>query len=152
MRHNESDFNSPQGWHPGLLRKIVLATASRLSEHGIPLPPLDFYEAVADRGEEIIIEAIAEAIAAGHDDTDPVIANIRVARRFLERFCDDLFLATEQADDPLLARLAAYSGWRDPTGTTKSAINVLGVPKVVPIGVRYGVSNRRSGISRRPSC
>ncbi|MCD9824578.1 hypothetical protein [Bradyrhizobium japonicum] len=108
MRHNESDFNSPQGWHPGLLREIVLATASKLSHHGIPLPPLDFYEAVADRGEEIIIEAIAEAIAASHDDTDTVIANIRVARRFLERFGDDLFLATEETDDPLLARLAAY--------------------------------------------
>jgi hypothetical protein len=108
MSDNHSDFNPVRGWYPGLLRKVVLATARKLSEHGIPIPPLDFYEAVADRGEEIIIEAIAVAIAARHDDTDTVIANIRVARRFLERFGDDLFLATEQADDPLLARLAAY--------------------------------------------
>lgn len=37
-----------------------------------------------------------------------MIPNIRVTRRVLERFGDDLFLATEQADDPLLARLAAF--------------------------------------------
>lgn len=104
MSDNNSGPNPLSGWRPGLLRKIVFATASKMSGHGIPIPPLDFYEAVADRGEEIIIEAIAEAVAAGHDDTDTVIANIRLARRFLERFCDDLFLATEQADDPL-ARL-----------------------------------------------
>ncbi|MET4258273.1 hypothetical protein ABIC09_003215 [Bradyrhizobium sp. S3.12.5] len=91
-----------------MLREIVFATASKLSSHGIPIPPLDFYEAVADRSEGIMIEAISEAIAAGHDDTDTVIANIRVTRRVLERFGDDLFLATEQADDPLLARLAAF--------------------------------------------
>ncbi|MVT66064.1 hypothetical protein GPL21_13205 [Bradyrhizobium pachyrhizi] len=54
------------------------------------------------------IEAIAEAIAAGRDDINTVIANIQAARRLLERFGDDLFLATEQADDPILARLAAY--------------------------------------------
>jgi hypothetical protein len=108
MGDNTSDLNPLQGWHPGLFREIVLATTSKLSEHGIPIPPLNFYEAVADRGEEAIIEAIAEAIGAGRDDTNTVIANIQVARGFLERFGDDLFLATEESDDPLLARLAAY--------------------------------------------
>lgn len=108
MSHSHSDLNPTRGWYPGLLRKVVLATASKLSGHGIPVPSLNFYKAVADRGEEIIIEAIAEAIAADRDDTDTVIANIRVARRFLDRFGDDLFLATEQADDSLLARLATY--------------------------------------------
>jgi hypothetical protein len=71
MGDNKSDLNPPHGWHPGLLREVVLATASKLSDHGIPIPPLDFYEAVANRGEEIIIEAIAEAIAAGRDDIIP---------------------------------------------------------------------------------
>ncbi|MBR1175348.1 hypothetical protein JQ617_15400 [Bradyrhizobium sp. KB893862 SZCCT0404] len=108
MSDNHSDLNPLRGWHPGLLREVVLATTRKLSEHKIPIPPLDFYEAIAARGEEIIIEAIAEAIAAGHDDTGTVIANIGVARRFLERFGDDLLLATEQADDPILARLSAY--------------------------------------------
>ncbi|MDH2348134.1 hypothetical protein [Bradyrhizobium sp. SSUT77] len=121
-----------------------------LSGHGIPIPPLDFYEAVADRSEEIRIEAISEAIAAGHDDTDTVIANVRVARRFLERFGDDLFLATEQADDPLLARLADFSRWKEPTGTTKSAISVTGAHKAALIGTRCGVSNRGSEISHQP--
>lgn len=108
MSDNKSTLNPLHGWHPGFLRKIVRMTASKLADHGIPIPPLDFYEAVADRGEEVIVEAIAEAIAAGRDDANTVIANIQVARRLLERFGDDLFLATEQADDPVLARLAAY--------------------------------------------
>ncbi|KRQ17147.1 hypothetical protein [Bradyrhizobium manausense] len=108
MGDNKSDLNPPHGWHPGLLREVVLATASKLSDHEIPIPPLDFYEAVANRGEDIIIEAIAEAIAARRDDINTVVANIQAARRLLERLGDDLFLATEQADDPILARLAAY--------------------------------------------
>src|SRR3954451_8590823 len=108
MSGNTSDLNPVRGWHPGFFRKIVLATTNKLSEHGIPIPDAGFYEAVAERGEEVIVDAIAEAIAASRNDTGTVIANIQAARGLLERFGDDLFLATEEADDPLLARLAAY--------------------------------------------
>jgi hypothetical protein len=79
-----------------------------MSDHGIPIPPLEFYEAVATRGEEIVTEAIAESIGAAADDNETVLANIQIARRLLDRLGDDLFLSTEQADDPLLARLASY--------------------------------------------
>ncbi|MBB4261618.1 MULTISPECIES: hypothetical protein [unclassified Bradyrhizobium] len=108
MSSNASDLNPVRGWHPGVLRKIVLATTSKLSQHGIPIPGLDFYEAVAARGEEVIVEAIAEAVGASRDDSNTVIANIQVVRELLERFGDDLFLATEKADDLLLAQLAAH--------------------------------------------
>jgi hypothetical protein len=79
MHDNKPALNPRRGWQPGLLRKIVVATASKMLSHGISAPPPDFFDAVAGRSEEIILEAIAGATAASHDDTDTLIANIRVA-------------------------------------------------------------------------
>jgi hypothetical protein len=93
-------------WHPGAVRKTVIAAAEKLAGYDIVAPPLAFYEALADRAEEIADEAIAEAIDARDDDT--VVANIRIARRLLHDIGDAIFLATEQAADATLARLAAY--------------------------------------------
>ncbi|WP_420965387.1 hypothetical protein [Bradyrhizobium sp. B120] len=152
MSDNKPVLNPRRGWHPGLLREIVLATASKMSSHGIPIPPLDFYEKVANRGEETIIEAIAEAIAASYDDIDTVVTNIRGARQLLERFGDELFLATEQADDSLLARLAAYLALEGTDGYNEIRHQCAWGAQATLIGARCGASNRGSGISRRPSC
>ena len=95
-------------WRPGAIRNTVIAAAEKLADHQVTAPPLTFYEALADRAEEIADEAIAEAISARDDDAVTVAANIRIARRLLNEIGDDIFLATEQAADATLARLAAY--------------------------------------------
>jgi hypothetical protein len=95
-------------WYPGAVREAVMAAAKRLREYEIALPPLGFYRALADRAEEIAIEAIAEAIRAHTNDAESAVSNLRIVLRLLDEIQDDIFLATEQADDPTLARLAAY--------------------------------------------
>ncbi len=93
-------------WRPGAVREMVIAAAQKLADYRVVAPPLPFYEALADRAEEIANEAIAEAFDAQDDRT--VVANIRIARRLLHGIGDNIFLATEQAADATLARLAAY--------------------------------------------
>jgi hypothetical protein len=100
-----ADYVFPM-WRPGAIRDAVITASKTMAEHDIVTPPLPFYKAVADRAEEIANEAIAEAINARDDNT--VIANIQIARRLLGPIGDDIFLATEQAGDATLARLAAY--------------------------------------------
>lgn len=93
-------------WRPGAVREAVIAAAEKLAEYEVVAPPLTFYETLADRAQEIADEAVAEAINAPDDAY--VVANIRVARRLLHDIGDAIFLATEQAADATLARLAAY--------------------------------------------
>lgn len=95
-------------WCPGAVRGLVMATAKRLSDYEIPVPPLRFYETLAERAEEISNEAIAETIDASANDPETVVANLSIVRGFLDEIDDNIFLATEAADDPMLARLAAY--------------------------------------------
>jgi hypothetical protein len=95
-------------WFPGAVRKTVMAAANQLADYEVAAPPLSFYEALADRAEEITNQAIAEAIGARSDDALTVGSNLRIARRLLDEMGDSTFLATEQADDPVLARLVAY--------------------------------------------
>jgi hypothetical protein len=90
------------------MREIVIATAEKLGDYDFDIPPHAFYETLADRAEEIVNEAIAEAIDAKDDDAETALNNIRLARRRFLEIGDKLFLATEQADDAILARLAAY--------------------------------------------
>lgn len=95
-------------WSPGAVRNAVVAAAKKMAGSQIPIPGLPFYEALAARAEEISDEAIAEAIAARRGDTETVLVNIHIARRLLYDIGDDLFLASEQADDAVIARLAAH--------------------------------------------
>ena len=95
-------------WYPGAVRDTVIAAARKLAEYQITAPPLNFYGALADRAEEIAEEAIAEAIDAQDDDAATVDSNLRIVRRLLHEIGDGIFLATEQAADATLARLAAY--------------------------------------------
>ncbi len=94
-------------WHPGAVRETIVATAGKLADYQVVAPPLTFYEELADRAEEIADEAIAEAIHARNDDAATVVSNLRIVRRLLHEVGDDIFLATEQAADDTLARLAA---------------------------------------------
>jgi len=96
------------GWRPGAVRQIVIATAEKLADYDIALPPPTFYELLGDRAEEIANEAIAEAIQAKYDEDDVVLTNVSIARRLLYDLDSDLFVATEQADDATLARMAAF--------------------------------------------
>jgi hypothetical protein len=108
MSNDEKASYKLSQWCPGAIRKIVIATAEKLADYDIAIPPLTFYQALADRAEETANEAIAEAIAAKYDEGEVVLSNVRIARRLLHELDTDLFLATEQADDATLARLAAY--------------------------------------------
>jgi hypothetical protein len=108
MSDNEQNRYTVPRWSPGAIHGIVIAVAQKLAHHNIEIPPRSFYEALADRAEEIANEAIAEAMAAHDDEAVTVLSNIRIARRLCDEVGDDLFLATEQADDVTLARLAAY--------------------------------------------
>ena len=95
-------------WYPGALRKTVMAAAKQLASYEVAAPPLIFYEALAERAEEITNEAIADAIGAPAHDDATIRSNIGIVRRLLDGIGDSIFLATEQADDPTLARLAAH--------------------------------------------
>jgi hypothetical protein len=95
-------------WRPGAIGRVVLDSAAQIARYKIAAPPLTFYKALAARAEEIANEAIAETLEAGDDDQATIGANLRIARRLLREIGDDIFLATEQAGDPILARLAAY--------------------------------------------
>lgn len=95
-------------WYPNVMQEMVLAIVAELTNADIPIASARFYQELAHRAEEIVTEAIAEAIAARDHETEVVMANIRRARQLLERLGDNLFLATEQANDPILSRLTAY--------------------------------------------
>lgn len=96
------------GWRPGAVREAVVAAARHLAEYEVTTPPFAFYESLAERAEEIANEAIAEAIRATSEDSATITANLRIARRCLYELQDAIFLATEEADDAILARLGAY--------------------------------------------
>ena len=102
---NQANYAVPI-WRPGAVREAVMAAAEKLVDCNVIVPPLIFYEALADHAEDIANEAIAEAVGARDDAS--VVMNIRSARRILHRIEDEIFLATEQAADANLARLAAY--------------------------------------------
>ena len=104
---NEKNGYKSSDWHHGAVRNVVIATASKLAKYEINVPPLHFFEALADHAEEIANEAIAEAINAKQDEAEVALSNLSVAKRLLE-VGDDLFLSIEQANDAVLARLAAY--------------------------------------------
>jgi hypothetical protein len=105
--HEYASYTSPD-WHPGAVRSAVIAAAKKFVSYSIAAPPLTFYEALADRAEAMTNEAISEAISARADDQATIASNLGTARRLLNEIGDNLFLATEQADDPTLARLAAH--------------------------------------------
>lgn len=104
---NEKTGYRSSDWHHGAVRNVVIATASKLAKYEINVPPSHFFEALADHAEEIANEAIAEAINAKQDEAEVALSNLSVAKRLLE-VGDDLFLSIEQANDAVLARLAAY--------------------------------------------
>jgi hypothetical protein len=101
----ESSYARPLR-HPGAVRATLMVAAEKLADHDVAAAPPAFYETPAGRAEEISDEAIAEAIDARDDGT--VIESVRITRRLLHALGDELFLATEQAADATLARLAAY--------------------------------------------
>jgi hypothetical protein len=105
---NEKTGYKSSDWRPGAVRNVVIATASKLAKYEISAPPLHFFEVLADHAEEIANEAIAEAINAKEDEAEVALSNLSAAKRLLEEVSDDLFLSIEQADDAVLARLAAY--------------------------------------------
>jgi hypothetical protein len=107
MSKEHTGYKLPN-WRPGAVHEAVIATAAKLAECDINIPPPPFFEALADRAEEIANEAIAEAIGARDDEAAVALANLRIAKRLLYEVGNDLFLTTEQADDAILARLAAY--------------------------------------------
>lgn len=134
-------------WYPGAARNAVRAAAEQLANYQIAAPPLGFYEALADRAEEITNEAIAEAIDARRDDERTILSNIQIARRLLDEIGDSLFLATEQADDPTLARLAAYLLLDGNDGYNALTYSDAWGRLVIQSAVRFGRSTKKYGIS-----
>jgi hypothetical protein len=90
-------------WRPGIVREIVLAAAEQMDDAGVPMPPFDFYEALAEHAETVVLDRIADAI-----EEPSGAAYIETVRHLLATLGDELFIGTDLASDATLARLVAY--------------------------------------------
>lgn len=103
---NDSIVHHNATWHPGSVRNAIMDSARKLVESKIPVPPKSFFRKLANEAETLANEAIAEAIAS--KDETSVALNIKIAHDLFYNLSDDIFLATENANDPIIAQLAAY--------------------------------------------
>ncbi|MCJ8352943.1 hypothetical protein [Novacetimonas hansenii] len=91
-------------WSPGTFRKMVIAAATKLADHGVRSPSMKFFENFGSECEDWANEKIDQAITAGSDEE--AVSCIHDVRRCLRSVEHDVFLLVEEAIDPIISRLA----------------------------------------------
>ena len=110
---------SVPGWYPGVLRRRVMDVAAKLAEHGLPVPPMTFFQSFATSVDDSVNGIIYAALTATTDDE--ALACLNSVRDLLSSIEDDVFLVAEAAADATIARLALYfrlfgrDGYNEPT-------------------------------------